>query len=208
MRIVSQPLEIVRTNWRPYLAMNALVYGLCLVAFGLALAFPALTAAQVGSLEASGTLGLIRSLLSNVWLLAVVILGVNILTVGMLLILVPSMIVPFAGLVLLAYKAFTLGLTLAPHDEAGWVALIPHSLTWLIEFQAYALLALGAYLLGRSWLRPRTVGAETRRQGYVRGLRQVGWLALPALALLIIGAIYEAFSLIYLVGPLVHLVNG
>jgi Stage II sporulation protein M len=205
MQIVSKPREIVRANLRPYLAMNALVYGLCLVAFGLALAFPALTVAQVGSLEANGTLGLIRSLLNNVWLLAVVILAVNIATVGLLLILLPSMLVPFAGLALLAYKVFTLGLTLAPHDEAGWVALIPHSLTWLIEFQAYVLLALGAYILGRSWLRPRTVGAENRRQGYVRGLRQAGWLALPALALLIIGAIYEAFSLIYLVGPLIHL---
>lgn len=67
------------------------------------------------------------------------------------------------------------------------------------------LLSLGAYLLGRPWLRPQTIGAETRRRGYVRGLRQLGWLSLPALALLIIGAVYEAFFLIHLVGPLVHL---
>lgn len=204
MRIIQKPLTIVRTNLRPYLIINALMYGLCLVGFGLALVFPDLRADQLASLEANGTLGLVRSLLSNVWLFAGVILVVNTLTVGALLIVLPSMVLPFAGIALFAYKAFTLGLTLAPADEAAWVGLIPHSLTWLIEFQAYVLLTLGAYLLGNSWLRPRGVGAKNRRQGYLRGLRQIGWLALPALALLVVGAIYEAFSLIYLIGPLIQ----
>jgi hypothetical protein len=81
--------------------------------------------------------------------------------------------------------------------------MIPHSLTILIELQAYVLVMLGAYLLGMAWLRPTTVGARNRRQGYVHGLRQVGWLGLPALALLIIGAIYEAATIIYLVPRLV-----
>ncbi|HZG89079.1 MAG TPA: stage II sporulation protein M, partial [Pseudonocardia sp.] len=69
---------------------------------------------------------------------------------------------------------------------------------------AYILLVLGGYLLGRSWLRPATVGAQNRRQGYARGLRQLGWLSLPALALFVIGALYEAFTLRYLVPPLVQ----
>ena len=62
---------------------------------------------------------------------------------------------------------------------------------------------LGAYLLGRAWLWPGTVGARDRRQGYVRGLRQLGWVSLPALALLVIGAVYEAFEIIYVIPPLV-----
>ena len=205
MKIVRQPLKIIRASFRAYLVANAVVYGVCLVGFGLALVFPQLTAGQVAALAENGTIDLIKSLFSNVWLFAVVILGVNTLTVGVLLIVLPSMVVPFAGIALMAYKAFTLGLTLAPADGPGWIALVPHSLTWLIEFQAYALLSLGAYLLGKSWLRPRTVGAENHRQGYVHGLGQLGWLALPALALLIIGAIYEAFSLIYLVPALIGL---
>ena len=105
---------------------------------------------------------------------------------------------------LVVHEGFTIGLTLAPADENGWVFLIPHSLTYLIEFQAYILLVLGAYLLGRSWLRPRIIGAWNRRQGYVRGLQQVGRLSLPALGLFVIGAIYEAFSLRYLVPLLVQ----
>ena len=61
---------------------------------------------------------------------------------------------------------------------------------------------MGVYLLGRGWIGPRTVGAENRRQGYLRGLQDLGWLALPALALLVVGAVYEAFSLRYFVHPL------
>lgn len=205
MKLLRTPLQIIRTNFRAYLVINAIVYGSCLVAFGLALIVPELTAGQVASLDANGTIGMIRALMSNVWLFALVILGVNTLSVGALSILLPSMIVPFAGIAVIAYRAFTIGLTLAPTTESGWVALIPHSLTWLIEFQAYTLLAFGAYLLGRSWLRPHSVGARNHRHGYAHGLRQIGWLALPTLALLIIGAIYEAFSLIYLVNPLVDL---
>ena len=61
---------------------------------------------------------------------------------------------------------------------------------------------LGAYLLGKSWIRPHTAGSDNRRGGYIRGLQQLGWLALPAAILLVVGAIYEAFSLRYLVHPL------
>jgi hypothetical protein len=203
-RFLREPFTIIRADVGVYLVMNVLMYGLSIAGFVTALIFPELNAAQVASLENDGTADLVVSLLSNVWLFALVILGVNTLTVGALSILLPSMIVPFAGIAVFAYRAFTIGLTLAPADETGWVALIPHFLTYLIEFQAYVLLVFGAYLLGRSWLRPATIGAGNRRQGYVRGLQQVGWLSPPALALFIVGAIYEAFSLSYLVPPLVH----
>ncbi len=193
------PVRVIRTNLRAYLVLNAAVYGLMLAGFALALVFPALSAWRRSILDANGTTDLVLSLLETPWLFALTILGVNTLTVGAAQILLPSMIVPFAGLAIFAYRAFVLGLALAPADRTGWIAFIPHSLTVLIEFQAYVLLVLGAYLIGRSWLRPRTVGAENRRQGYVRGLKLAGWVSLPALGLLVIGAIYEAFSLRYLV---------
>ncbi|MBC8091655.1 MAG: stage II sporulation protein M [Pseudonocardia sp.] len=198
------PLQIVRGNLGAYLVLNVIMYGVSVAGFVTALIFPELNAAQVTSLQDDGTADLVLSLLSNVWLFALVILGVNTLIVGALSILLPSMIVPFAGIAVFAYRAFDIGLTLAPADQTGWVILIPHSLTYLIEFQAYILLVLGAYLLGRSWLRPATTGARNRRQGYLRGLQQIGWLSLPALTLFVIGAVYEAFTLRYLVPLLVQ----
>lgn len=197
-----RPFRIMGENVKVYLVANAAAYGVFLVGFGLGLAFPQLSEAQLTRLEDDGTADLVRSLIANPWLFALTILGVNTLKMGVLTIVAPSMIVPFAGIALFAYWALTTGMTLVPANDIGWVALIPHSLTLIVELQAYLLLLLGVYLLGKHWLRPHAVGAENRRQGYLRGLRDLGWLALPALALFVIGAVYEAFSLRYFVHPL------
>jgi Stage II sporulation protein M len=188
---------------RAYLIINAIVYGLVITGMVSAMVFPNLGATQLATLEDNGTTDLIRSLLNKPWLFSLTILGVNV-TSGALLIVLPSSIVPFAGIALFAYKAFTLGLAMAPTTKIMAVGLIPHSLTILIEFQAYALLMFGAYILGRSWVRPATIGARNHRQGYVRGLQQLGWLSLSTLPLFTVGAIWEAFSLRYLVPPLIQ----
>ncbi len=182
--------------------MNAVMYGLFLTGFAAGLIFPHLVQAQETRLVEDGTADLVRSLINHPWLFALAILGVNTIKMGALTIVAPSMIVPFAGIPLFAYWAFTTGITLVPSSDIGWVALIPHSATVIIEFQAYILLLLGAYLLGKNWIWPQTADSVTRRGGYIRGLNQLGWLALAAALLLIVGAIYEAFSLRYLVHPL------
>jgi hypothetical protein len=197
-----RPLRIVRENLRTYLILNAAAYGLALLGFALGLVFPDLTAAQAASLEEDGTGELVRWLVNRPPLFALTILGVNVGRLSLLTIVLPSLVVPFSGLALFGWWAVETGITLVPASPAGWVALIPHSLTFVIELQAYILLLLGAYLLGRSWLFPRTIDAPTRRRGYGRGLQQLGLLALPALLLLVVGAVWEAYSLRYLVHPL------
>jgi len=198
IRLLRKPFQIIRTNFRAYLIINAIVYGLVITGVVAALVFPNLGATQLATMEDYGTADLVRSLINNPWLFSLTILGVNVMT-GALRIVLPSLLVPFTGIAIFAYKAFTLGLAMAPSTEIMAVALIPHSLTVLIELQAYALLMFGAYILGRSWVRPATIGARNHRQGYVRGLKQLGWLSLSTLPLFIIGAIWEAFSLRYLV---------
>ncbi|MEV0948995.1 stage II sporulation protein M [Promicromonospora sp. NPDC050249] len=199
MRLFRRALQTIQANRRAYLALNAILYGSVLVGFGAGLLFPGLAAAQRESFEDGGQADLVRSLLDSPWLFALAILANNALRAGLLNIVLPSMLVPFAGVVWYVYSLFTVGLMLAPVDRDGWLVLIPHSLTVVMEIQAYVLLALGAYLLGRAWIWPRTVDAENRRQAYARGLRQLGVLSLPALALLVVFALYESFSIVYLV---------
>lgn len=199
---VWRPIRILGDNAGVYLAANAATYGVFLIGFGLGLAFPRLSRAQHARLEDDGTADLVRSLIADPWLFALTILAVNVMKMGALTIVAPSLIVPFSGIALFAYWDLTTGMTLVPANDIGWVALIPHSLTLIVELQAYLLLLVGVYLLGNYVIRPRTVGADSHRQGYLRGLRDLGWLALPALALLVLGAVYEAFSLRYLVHPL------
>ncbi len=199
MRLFRRALQTIQANRRPYLALNAILYGSVLVGFGRGVLSPGVTAARRESFEVGGPADLVRSLLENPWLFALAILANNALRAGLLNIVLPSMIVPFAGVVWYVYSLFTVGLMLAPVDRDGWLVLIPHSLTVVMEIQAYVLLSLGAYLLGRAWIWPRTVGAENRRQAYVDGLGQLGVLSLPALALLVVFALYESFSIVYLV---------
>lgn len=195
-------VDIVRDNGRAYVALNAAMCGLLLAGFVVGLAFPHLNQTQITRLDDNGTTELVQSLINNPWLFAVTILGVNVVRMSVLTIVGPSLAVPFAGIALFAYWAFTTGITLVPTSEIGWVALIPHSFTLIIEFQAYLVLLLGAYLLGRGWVWPRAVGAESRRGAYLAGLKQLGRLAVLAAILLVVGAVYEAFSLRYLVHPL------
>ncbi|MDA0565238.1 stage II sporulation protein M [Streptomonospora sp. S1-112] len=198
MRLLRTPLGIIRANFGAYLVVNALIYIPFLLGMGAALVFPDLGAAEQAAMRENGTTGLVTSLLDDFWLFSLTIFAVNTLTVGVLTILLPSMVVPFAGIAAFMYRVFTIGVALAPVNATVATTLVPHSLTVLIEFQAYALVMLGAYLLGRAWLRPAAVGARTRRQGYLHGLRQTGWLCLPALALFVVGALYESFEIIYL----------
>lgn len=200
-----RPFRVIRENMRAYLIINAAAYGLAIVGFAIGLVFPDLNAVRAASLEDDGTGELVRWLVNTPPLFALAILGVNLFRLSLLTILLPSLIVPFAGLAFFAYWAVETGITLVATSPAGWVALIPHSLTLIIEFQAYVLLLLGVYLLGRYWLFPRSVDAKNRREGYVRGLQRIGLLALPALALLIVGAVWEAYSLRYLLYPLSQL---
>ena len=199
MPLVRAPLQILRTHRRAYLLANLVFYGLVLGGFALGLAVPELAAGRAEGLETDGTADLVGRLLSNVWLFAAMILGVNTITVGLASIVLPSLVIPFLGIAVFAYRAVVIGVTLAPTDQSTWIVLIPHSLTLVIEFHAYILLVLGAYLLGRAWITPSFVEETSRVRAYGTGLRLLGVLSLTALALLVVGALYEAFTLRYLV---------
>lgn len=205
VRLWRRPFRIIRENLRAYLIINAAAYGLAGVGFVLGIVFPELNTARATALEADGTGELVRWLVNVPPLFALMILGINVFRLSLLTIVLPSLAVPFAGLAFFGYWAVQTGITLAPTSSERWVALIPHSLTFVIELQAYILLLLGAYLLGKYWLFPRTVGAKNRREGYLRGLQRIGLLALPAIVLLVVGAIWEAYSLRYFIYPLIQL---
>lgn len=144
MNLVRTPLQILRDHRRAYLVANLVIYGLVLAGFSLGLAFPELAAARATTLQEDGTADLVLAVFSNPWLFAVTILAVNVITVSLLAIILPSLVIPFAGIAIFGYRAVVIGITLAPTTEATWIAMIPHSLTVVIEFQAYILLTLGA----------------------------------------------------------------
>ncbi|WP_208300603.1 hypothetical protein [Mycobacterium sp. DL592] len=131
----TPPFRIIAENAKAYRAANVAVYGTLLAGFGVGLAFPKLSQAQHRRLQDDGTADLVQSLIANPWLFALTILAVNTLKMGALTIVAPSLIVPFAGIAFFAYWALATGMTLVPAQDIGWVALIPHSLTVIVELQ-------------------------------------------------------------------------
>ena len=203
-KTLSSPLALIRQHVRAYAYLNLTAYGLVIAGMVLGVLRPDLNAMLTGSMDESGETELVVSLLARPWLFALVILGVNLGKVALGFITLPSMIVPFAGIPVFAYWAFTTGIVLAPVDHMTTMTLIPHSVTMVIELQAYVLLLLGAYVLGLAWIRPASVGATTRGRAWVRGMRLFGRMWVPALVLFVVGAVYEAYSLRYFLPLLIN----
>ena len=203
-KTLSGPLALIRQHVRAYAYLNLTAYGLVIAGMVLGVLRPDLNAMLTGSMDESGETELVVSLLARPWLFALVILGVNLGKVALGFITLPSMIVPFAGIPVFAYWAFTTGIVLAPVDHMTTMTLIPHSVTMVIELQAYVLLLLGAYVLGLAWIRPASVGATTRGRAWVRGMRLFGRMWVPALVLFVVGAVYEAYSLRYFLPLLIN----
>lgn len=116
-----RPFQVIRENRRAYLIINVAAYGLALIGFVIGLLFPDLNAARVASLEDDGTGELVRWLVNIPPLFALTILGINLFRLSLLTIVLPSLIVPFAGLAFFGYWAVETGITLVPASaEGGW----------------------------------------------------------------------------------------
>lgn len=167
-----RPFRLIRENARVYLTLSLAAYGLVALGFALGILFPELPAARAVALEADGTGELVRAVAESAPLFALVIFAVNVFRLGLFTIVLPSLVVPFAGLAFFGYWAVETGITLVQTTPVGWVAMIPHTLTVLIELQAYVLFLLGAYLLGRAWLVPPPYRGDEPAPGVPRGTRK------------------------------------
>jgi hypothetical protein len=128
----------------------------------------------------------------------VLTLVVNLFLGSLLEITVPSLIIPFSGLLLGIYRAILWGLILSPASAIMAGVMIPHSVVLLLEGQGYILVMLAAYIQGKAFLKPQAYGIQGHGRGYVEGLRRTGWIYVLAILTLVVAAIYEALEVIYL----------
>ncbi len=109
---------------------------------------------------------------------------------------VPSMVVPFLGLLAGVYRAIVWGLMFYPGHPDMRIVMIPHSLTLILEGQAYILVILAAWLHGCAFLFPNSAEARGHWHGYIEGLKQTGTLYLLVVVILLAAAVYEAIEVI------------
>ncbi len=197
-------LSIVGRYRRAYIIINVAYYGLVALAMVYVTFHPEIQDALIQSVGQSFSQGPLAGVAAayaggHVIQSIAFTFAVNFFVGSVAVLMIPSMIIPFAGLFVGLVRATAWGLLLAPTTPQLQAVMIPHALTLLIEGQGYILAILAAWILGRAFTSPSSVGATTWREGYMRGLTHAAWVYLLVAAVLIIAAVYEALEVIYLV---------
>jgi len=203
MRFIQRAWAIVRENWRAYITINAVYYGLVVI-FMVFAAFNQSTQEAliklVGEGFSSGIFAFVGKTYGGGQVLGAmaVTFGINLVIGTFLEITLPSLVIPFIGMLMGILRAALWGLLLSPAYPPVRMLMIPHSLTLILEGQGYILGLLAVYVQGRAFLWPHSVGVEGFGRGYVEGLKRAGWLYVLVVLLLLVAAIYEALEVIFL----------
>ena len=196
MRAFTHSLRLIREHRRAYCALNFIYYGLVAVAMVVVTLHPNLQQAlDMGAQKdlQKSLPGVVHAYQSgNILKASLWTFGVNSAAGSFATITLPSLIVPFSGLLLMTVRMILWGLVFSPTTHTMRVVMALHWLTMVLEGQAYILTAFGSYLLGKWWLFPKSGGMQTHLEGYVAGLKANFALYLLILPVLAISAIYEA----------------
>ncbi len=204
----NNALRLVWEYRRSYLAINVVFYGLVACSMAYVTFHPEVQEMLTQAVLLSFTEGPLATVAEayasgQVFKSIILTFAVNFAIASVLVIFVPSLVIPFSGVLIGIARAVLWGLLLAPTTPELRAAMIPHSLTLVIEGQAYILAMLGAWILGRAFVSPESVGALSRKEGYLRGLRNGASVYLLVAIVLAVAAVYEVLEVIYLVPLLV-----
>jgi hypothetical protein len=190
---------LVQENRRAYMIINIVYYalvviGMIYVAFNQKLQQELLNV--VGASFMTGPLAFVGQAYVNVKVLTAIAATffINLFIGSFGTITLPSLVIPFSGLLMGIYRAAVWGLLLSPANPQLRFVMIPHSLTLIIEGQAYILTLLAAYIQGRAFLWPQSVGLETHLMGYLEGLKRTGKIYILVILTLAVAAIYEVLE--------------
>ncbi len=200
-------LDIIRQHKRAYLTINVAYYGVVAIAMVFVSFYPEIQEALISTVALSFAeepmAGVARAYLEGQVFRAISLTFLFNFFMGTLLVLfLPSMVIPFAGLFMGGVRALLWGLLLAPTTPELQITMIPHSGTLLLEGQGYILALLAVWVLGRAFTSPRSINAPSWRAAYLKGLSKASRLIGLAALVLLVAAIYEALTLIYLVPQL------
>ena len=199
MKAIRSALEAVREFRRAYIILNLAYYSLVVCGMIYAAFNPSLQQlllAGVSSAFTGGLLSIVGGAYSGGQVLLALVLTfvVNLLIGSVACIMLPSLVIPFSGLLLGAYRAVLWGLLFSPTAPELRLLMIPHSLTLILEGQAYVLAMLAAHVQGRAFLWPRSVGVTTHRQGYGFGVKRSVRIYVLVVLVLAVAAVYEVLE--------------
>jgi hypothetical protein len=184
--------------------MNAVYYGLVAVFMIVAVfnrPLQDMLLETVGQAFMTGPLSAVGSAYLDAQVFTAIALTflVNLVLASFLYITLPSLIIPFIGILMGIYRAILWGLIFSPGHPDMQLIMIPHSITLILEGQAYVLAMFGVFLQGTAFLFPKTVGLERRGQGYQEVLKRTGKIYILIVLMLLIAAIYEVVEVLIMV---------
>jgi hypothetical protein len=201
--LIQSAWALVQENRRAYIIINAVYYGLVIIfmivaAFNRPLQDELLNA--VGAAFMTGPLAIVGGAYLNAEVLQAIGLTfvVNLVVGSLLYLTVPSLIIPFLGFLLGIYRAALWGLIFSPAHPDLRMLMLPHSITLILEGQAYILALFGVYLQARAFLWPQSVGLLRRGQGYMEGLKRTGKIYVLVVLTLAVAAVYEVLEVVLL----------
>ncbi|GAA1490482.1 hypothetical protein [Brachybacterium sacelli] len=203
MRILENLRTVLRDNWYTYLVSNLVVYGTLVMTMIATVYIPGLHGVGLRNTEAflgsPGSLWVVEAYASgSIVRAALMTLLGNLLFAALATTTLPSLIIPFFGVVATIGRAVFIGMPFAPTSLEGFIALIVTSPVLLLEFQAYVLAMLGSIILWRSALGYRRRNLSSAWEGYLAGIKDNIRLY-PAIIIVLLGiAFVEAVTALFL----------
>jgi len=158
----------MKENRKEYVALNLFYYGLVAVSMIYVSFYPEIQEALLGEVRADFptlfplVVEAYRS--GNLPLAAALTFSFNLVLGSFVYITLPSLIIPFNGVVTGGIRAVGWGLFLAPISPELARAMIPHSLTLILEGQGYVLAMFAAYVHWKGVFRPKSIGEKEPRE--------------------------------------------
>lgn len=203
MKLLKSAMELVKENRGAYITINAIYYGLIIIFMLVPVFVPEIQEQllkAIGSAFTSGPLAYVGQAYINAEVVKAVLLTfvVNLFAASLIYMTIPSLIIPFFGSLMFVARAIIWGLIFSPASPDMRLTMIPHSLTLILEGQAYILVMFAVYLQGRAFLWPQTAGVDGHGRGYLEGLKRTGKVYVLVVLTLAVAAIYEVIEVVLL----------
>lgn len=208
MRLLEDIKAIFRKDWKLFLIINAIYFGAILLGAVIALVYPDLQMSMIAATgQTYGTGGVYASIgdaytSGNVVMAAIATFLVNFIPGTLLMIVLPSLILPFWALLFCTFRALIWGVMLVVPVPGvlPLSTLAPHYLTLVLEGEAY-IIAMFACTRGLiALLKPKAFGTDSRLQAYKQAIIDIGKLLLVVALVLAVAAAYEAVEVITVAG--------
>jgi len=199
-RPLRAPLEAMRAWPRLLAGVHAVTFGSYLVLAAAAYFVPevqylGLAAVQHEIRSGEGPLGWAgRAYMTSIPMATAVTLAINLVGGSLLSITVPSIVIPGIGFLMTWVRAAFVGAILAPTTVLLAGHMLPHSLTLLVEMEAYILAGFFALMVPIRLFTKTDDAGVLRRWGRAIVLNAQAYLLIAAI--LAVAAVYEATEVI------------